>query len=114
MKCYGIELRRVCEAVSQGAKDGVWCTATVVIGYLFCEIPPERATRLFIHWGNHKDIEKRKQVAADVQYDLGRRCVVFRCLSVAKKRGLLDSQGPAGNEREYRLTTKGYRLLQGA
>ncbi|MHC4178447.1 MAG: hypothetical protein ACYSWU_13130 [Planctomycetota bacterium] len=113
MKCYGIELRRVCQAVWQGANGQVWCKATVVIGYMFCEIPPEVATRLFIHWGNHSDIEKRKQMPAEVQYDHGRRCIVFRCLSRAKKVGLLESRGPAGAEREYRLTPKGLALLEG-
>lgn len=114
MNSYGIPLSRVCQLVSDGADEDGWCIATIIVGHLRSEIPPERATRLYIHWGNHSKIEKRKQQPAEVQLDQGRKHVTFRCLSTAKRRGLLESRGPTGGQREYRLTNKGRELLKGA
>lgn len=113
MKCYGVPMKRVCRAVAEGANGGEWCQATVVVGHLRGEIAPEHATRLYLQWGNHAEVELRKQHPADVRVDRGRKCVAFRCLSFAKARGLLESQGPPGGKREYRLTDKGNQLIQG-
>ena len=113
MKCYGIEMARVCEALAAGANGSEWCPAVKVLGQLRREIPPERASRLYIHWGCHADIEARKKHSAEVQNNHGCKCVVLRCLSFAKKKGLVESRGPAGVYREYQLTNKGKKLLEG-
>jgi len=110
--CYGVRLVDVCLAVIQHTNGEGWTTATVVLGHLRQGIPPEKATRLFIHWGNHQDMERRKQMPADVQLDQGRKCVVFRCLSNAKRAGYVISRGAPGGRREYQLTPKGLKLVK--
>ena len=115
--CYGISMKRLCQVIVEGANGGEWCQATVVLGYLRGEIPPEYATRRYLHQGHDhgkQDIARRKKHPADVRVDRGRKYVVFRCLSDAKTCGLLESQGPPGGRREYRLTEKGRELLRRA
>ncbi len=115
--CYGISMERLCQVVVEGANGGEWCQATVALGHLRGEIPPEYATRLYLHQGSthgKRITELRKQHSADVRVDQGRKYVAFRCLSTAKCCGLLESQGPPGGRREYRLTEEGRELLRRA
>lgn len=111
MKCYGVPIRDVCGAVSQGANGSPWCAATVVVGLLRNSILPEHASRLYIHWNHRRPLEERKADPGDVQVTLGRAYIVFRCLSVAKRAGLLEAKGGQGGKREYRLTKKGRDLI---
>lgn len=113
MKCYGVDIVDVCERIAARTNNGDWLRAVVMVGQLRQEIAPERAIRLYIDWGDHAKKEERKQHSAEMQFDKGCQCVVFRCLSFAKCRGLLESQGPPGAYREYRLTDKGRGLLKG-
>lgn len=114
-QCYGVSYARLCEAVAAGANGSPWCSATKVVGVLRSEVPPESATRLYFQWGNHEKSEEYKRHPADVQLDQGRRMVVYRLLSNAKRLGLLEVRDAKakGARREFRLTDKGRALLNG-
>lgn len=115
MKRFGISMERLCQVVVEGANGDGWCQATVAVGYLRGEVRAEDAIRLYLHWGARTEpIADRRRHPEDVRVDRGKKCIVFRCLSLAKGCGLLVSQGPPGGRREYRLTKKGRKLLKGA
>lgn len=113
-QCYGIPLSHICRIITDAANGSPWIAATVVLGHLRRDIPPETATRLYQHWGNHAQTAKRRQDPAELQMRLGGQAVAFRCLSHAKKYGLLESRGPVGGRREYKLTPKGRTLMKGS
>lgn len=112
LKCYGIPLSHICRVLTEAANGSPWVEAVVVVGYLRRDIPPDTATRLYIHWGNHAQTDKRRQDPAELQMRLGCQAVAFRCLSRAKQVGLVESRGPRGARREYRPTAIGRKLAK--